>query len=73
MIGMFWLSRLSTDTNYLTGIALPMILIGIAKVVLLAPLPRQVFLVLALKTPVPLPALSTLPINLADPLDSVSL
>lgn len=28
MVGMFWLSRLSADTSYLTGVALPMILIG---------------------------------------------
>jgi Na+/melibiose symporter-like transporter len=28
MIGMFWLRRLSADTSYLTGVALPMILIG---------------------------------------------
>jgi hypothetical protein len=28
MIGMFWLSRLSADTSYRTGVALPMILIG---------------------------------------------
>jgi hypothetical protein len=28
LIGMAWLSRLSADTSYITGIALPMILIG---------------------------------------------
>jgi EmrB/QacA subfamily drug resistance transporter len=38
MIGMFWLSRLSADTNYLTGIALPMILIGIGQGGSLGPL-----------------------------------
>ncbi|MEH7309053.1 MFS transporter [Neobacillus drentensis] len=38
MIGMFLLSRLSTDTNFLTGIALPMILIGIGQGGSLGPL-----------------------------------
>lgn len=38
MIGMFWLSRLSADTYYLTGIALPMILIGIGQGGSLGPL-----------------------------------
>ncbi|HZW83435.1 MAG TPA: MFS transporter [Candidatus Deferrimicrobium sp.] len=38
MIGMFWLSRLSGDTNYITGIALPMILIGIGQGGSLGPL-----------------------------------
>lgn len=38
MIGMFWLSRLTADTNYLTGIALPMILIGIGQGGSLGPL-----------------------------------
>jgi predicted MFS family arabinose efflux permease len=38
MIGMFWLSHLSADTFYLTGIALPMILIGIGQGASLGPL-----------------------------------
>jgi EmrB/QacA subfamily drug resistance transporter len=38
MFGMFWLSRLSVDTFYLTGIALPMILIGIGQGASLGPL-----------------------------------
>jgi hypothetical protein len=31
LLGMFWLSRLSPRTSYLTGIALPMVLIGIGQ------------------------------------------
>jgi predicted MFS family arabinose efflux permease len=38
MFGMFWLSRLSVDTFYLTGIALPMVLIGIGQGASLGPL-----------------------------------
>ena len=38
LIGMAWLSRLSADTSYLTGIALPMILIGIGQGGTLSPL-----------------------------------
>ncbi|WP_051317103.1 MFS transporter [Ectobacillus panaciterrae] len=38
MIGMFWLSRISADTLYVTGIALPMILIGIGQGASLGPL-----------------------------------
>jgi sugar phosphate permease len=38
LIGMAWLSRLGPDTSYLTGIALPMILIGIGQVGTLGPL-----------------------------------
>jgi EmrB/QacA subfamily drug resistance transporter len=38
MIGMFWLSRLSADTAYLTGVALPMILIGAGQGASLGPL-----------------------------------
>lgn len=34
----FWLSRLSADTYYLTGIALPMIIIGIGQGASLGPL-----------------------------------
>jgi EmrB/QacA subfamily drug resistance transporter len=37
-IGMAWLSRLSADTPYLTGIALPMILLGIGQGASLGPL-----------------------------------
>ncbi len=36
--GMFWLSRLSADTVYVTGIALPMILIGAGQGATLGPL-----------------------------------
>lgn len=38
MVGMFWLSQLSADTVYLTGIALPMIVIGIGQGASLGPL-----------------------------------
>jgi EmrB/QacA subfamily drug resistance transporter len=37
-VGMFWLSRLSGDTNYLTGVALPMMLIGGGQGATLSPL-----------------------------------
>jgi MFS family permease len=37
-IGMFWLGRLSADTAYLTGVALPMILIGAGQGAALGPL-----------------------------------
>ena len=37
-VGMFWLSRLSADTAYVTGIALPMILIGAGQGATLGPL-----------------------------------
>jgi sugar phosphate permease len=35
---MFWLGRLSADTSYLTGVALPMILIGAGQGASLGPL-----------------------------------
>ena len=38
LIGMAWLSRVSADSAYLTGVALPMILIGIGQGGALAPL-----------------------------------
>jgi predicted MFS family arabinose efflux permease len=38
MAGMFWLSRLNADTSYLTGVALPMILIGAGQGGSLGPL-----------------------------------
>jgi Na+/melibiose symporter-like transporter len=38
LIGMAWLSRLSADISYVTGIALPMILIGIGQGASLGPL-----------------------------------
>jgi EmrB/QacA subfamily drug resistance transporter len=38
MVGMFWLSRLSADTSYLTGVALPMMLIGAGQGAALGPL-----------------------------------
>jgi EmrB/QacA subfamily drug resistance transporter len=38
MLGMLWLSRLSGDTGYLTGVALPMILIGGGQGATLSPL-----------------------------------
>jgi EmrB/QacA subfamily drug resistance transporter len=38
LIGMAWLSRLSADSAYLTGVALPMILIGVGQGGTLAPL-----------------------------------
>jgi EmrB/QacA subfamily drug resistance transporter len=38
LIGMAWLSRLSVDTPYLTGIALPMILIGVGQGAAFGPL-----------------------------------
>jgi EmrB/QacA subfamily drug resistance transporter len=38
VIGMAWLSRLGPDTSYLTGIALPMVLIGIGQGGALGPL-----------------------------------
>lgn len=37
-LGMAWLSRISVDTSYLTGIALPMIVIGIGQGAALSPL-----------------------------------
>jgi hypothetical protein len=37
-IGMFWLSRLSGETSYLSGLALPMILIGAGQGATLSPL-----------------------------------
>ncbi len=37
-VGMFWLSRLTADTTYLTGVALPMILIGAGQGATLGPL-----------------------------------
>jgi len=36
--GMAWLSRISVDTSYLTGIAVPMIVIGIGQGAALSPL-----------------------------------
>jgi len=38
LVGMFWLSRLTADTAYLTGVALPMILIGAGQGASLGPL-----------------------------------
>jgi EmrB/QacA subfamily drug resistance transporter len=38
VLGMAWLSRLSADTPYLTGVALPMILIGAGQGLALGPL-----------------------------------
>ena len=38
LIGMAWLSRVSADTDYLSGVALPMILIGIGQGLSLGPL-----------------------------------
>lgn len=38
LLGAAWLSRLSTDTSYLTGVALPMLLIGLGQGFSLAPL-----------------------------------
>ena len=38
LFGMAWLSRLSADSAYLTGVALPMILIGIGQGAVLGPL-----------------------------------
>jgi hypothetical protein len=38
MIGMGWLSRLDGDSVYLTGVALPMILIGVGQGAALSPL-----------------------------------
>ncbi|MEV8506310.1 MFS transporter [Actinoplanes sp. NPDC051475] len=38
MAGMFWLSRLTADTSYLAGIALPMVLIGAGQGASLGPL-----------------------------------
>jgi predicted MFS family arabinose efflux permease len=38
MVGMLWLSRVSADTDYLTGVALPMILIGLGQGAALGPL-----------------------------------
>jgi predicted MFS family arabinose efflux permease len=38
VIGMYWLSRLSADVAYLTGVALPMILIGAGQGATLGPL-----------------------------------
>jgi sugar phosphate permease len=37
-LGMFWLSRLSAETSYLTGVALPMVLIGAGQGAALSPL-----------------------------------
>ena len=38
LVGMAWLSRVSADSAYLTGVALPMILIGIGQGAVLGPL-----------------------------------
>jgi EmrB/QacA subfamily drug resistance transporter len=38
LLGMCWLSRLSADTSYLTGVALPMLLIGAGQGAALSPL-----------------------------------
>ena len=38
LVGMAWLSRVTTDTSYLTGIALPMLLIGAGQGASLSPL-----------------------------------
>ncbi len=38
LAGMFWLSRAGTDSSYLTGVALPMILIGAGQGLAFAPL-----------------------------------
>jgi EmrB/QacA subfamily drug resistance transporter len=38
VVGMAWLSRLSADTSYLTGVALPMALIGVGQGGVLGPL-----------------------------------
>jgi EmrB/QacA subfamily drug resistance transporter len=38
LAGMFWLSRLTADTAYVTGIALPMVLIGMGQGATLGPL-----------------------------------
>jgi hypothetical protein len=38
VIGMAWLSRVSADSSYLTGVALPMLLIGAGQGGALAPL-----------------------------------
>jgi predicted MFS family arabinose efflux permease len=38
LIGMAWLSRVSADSAYLTGVALPMVLIGIGQGAVLGPL-----------------------------------
>jgi len=38
LIGMAWLSRLSADTHYVTGVALPMVLLGIGQGASLGPL-----------------------------------
>ena len=38
LTGMFWLSRVGVDSSYLTGVALPMILIGAGQGLVFAPL-----------------------------------
>ena len=38
LVGMAWLSRVSADTHYLIGVALPMVLIGIGQGISLGPL-----------------------------------
>ncbi len=38
LVGMFWLSRLTADTDYLLGVALPMAVIGIGQGLTFAPL-----------------------------------
>jgi len=38
LVGMAWLSRVSADSSFLTGVALPMILIGIGQGAVLGPL-----------------------------------
>lgn len=38
LIGMFWLSHLSAESNYLTGVALPMFLIGMGQGATLSPI-----------------------------------
>ena len=38
LVGMAWLSRISADTSYLTGVALPMLLVGAGQGAALSPL-----------------------------------
>ena len=38
LLGMFWLSRAGVDASYLTGVALPMVLIGVGQGCALSPL-----------------------------------
>ena len=60
VIGMAWLSRLSADTSYFMGIALPMVLIGSGRAARSGPSPHPA-------SPVPMPRMPAPPPRRAAP------